>query len=142
MIKIEELANVTTKAVEEISALIIQLSATAKPLTYARLLEILKNERATTLVVQDGQRIIGFGMVVIYDVPTEKRAWLEEVVIDEKYRGQGLGEKLSKALIEIAKKERVQSIYLSSRPSREAANKLYPKLGFELKETNTYRLKL
>ncbi len=142
MIKIEQLLNVTTKSLEEINALIPQLSSTAQQLTYARLLEMVKNERATTLVAKDGQKIVGIGMVVIYNVPTEKRAWLEEIIVDESCRGQGLGERISKELIEIAKRERVSRVYLSSGPQREAANKLYQKLGFEKKETNVYRLTL
>ncbi len=142
MIKLEELTQVTTKDLEEINSLIPQLSSSAKPLTNARFLEMLKDIRMPILVLRDGQKIVGIAMIVIYNVLTEKRAWIEEVTIDEKYRGKGLGEQLSKALIEIAKKERVQTVYLSSRPSREAANKLYQKLGFEQKETNVYRLKL
>lgn len=142
MIKIEQLHNVTTKALEEINALLPQLSSSAKPLTYARLLDMVKNMATTTLVIKDGQKIIGIGMIMIYDVPTEKRAWLEEIIVDEGYRGQGLGEQVSKELIEIAKRERVNRVYLSSGPQREAANKLYQKLGFEKKETNVYRLKL
>lgn len=142
MIKIEQLVNVTTKSLEEINALIPQLSSSAKPVTYARLLEMVKNEHAITLVAKDSQKIIGMGMVVIYNVPTEKRAWLEEIIVDEAYRGQGLGERISQELIEIGKRERVNRIYLSSNPQREAANKLYIKLGFEKKETNVYKLKL
>ncbi|MEK7616118.1 MAG: GNAT family N-acetyltransferase [Patescibacteria group bacterium] len=138
---IEELGNVTTKVLEEINALIPQLSSSSKPMTYARLLEMLK-EGSSVLVVRDGQNIIGIGMVVIYNVPTEKRAWLEEITIDETYRGQGWGEKLSQALIDIARKQHVDRVYLSSNPDRIAANKLYQKLGFEKKETNVYRLKL
>ncbi len=141
MMTIEELGNVTTKVLEEINALIPQLSSSSKPMTYARLLEMLK-EGSSVLVVRDGQNIIGIGMVVIYNVPTEKRAWLEEITIDETYRGQGWGEKLSQALIDIARKQHVDRVYLSSNPDRIAANKLYQKLGFEKKETNVYRLKL
>ena len=142
MIKIEQLQNVTTKALEEINVLIPQLSASAKPITYARLLEMIKNEQATTLVAKDGQKIIGIGMVVIYNVPTEKRAWLEEIIVDEAYRGQGLGEKISKELLEIARREKVSRVYLSSKPTRVAANKLYQKMSFEPKETNVYKMNL
>ena len=142
MIKIEELGNVTTKDLDAINILIPQLSVSAGSMTYARLLEMVKNERAPILVARYGGTIVGIGMMVIYNVPTEKRAWLEEIIVDEKYRGQGLGERISKALIEIAKKEKVSRIYLSSGSQREAANKLYQKLGFERKETNVYRLKL
>ena len=142
MIKIEPLLNVTTKALEEINGLLPQLSSSAKPLTYARLLELVKNERAPMLVARDGQKIVGMGMIVIYNVPTEKRAWLEEIIVDEAYRGQGLGKRISNELLDIARKEHVDRVYLSSKPTRVAANKLYQKLGFEQKETNVYKLNL
>ena len=142
MIKIEPIGNVTTKALEEINALIPQLSSSAKPLTYARLLEMTRDARVPILIAKDAGRIIGIGMIVVYNVFTEKRAWMEEIVVDEQYRGQGIGEKISKKLLEIAKQEKVERVYLSSAPKRVAANKLYQKLGFERKETNVYKIKL
>ena len=142
MITIEELTQVTTKSVDEINALIPQLSSSAKPMTFARLLELTKDMRVPILVALDGKKIVGIGMIITYNVLTEKRAWLEEIIVDEQYRGQGLGERISRALIEIAKKQRVERIYLSSAPKRVAANKLYQKMGFEPKETNVYRMKL
>lgn len=142
MVKIEELAQVTNEDLAAINRLIPQLSETAKPIAHARLLDMVQNRSMTALVARDGRELVGFGAIVIYNVPTEKRAWIEEVMVDEKYRGQGLGEKLSLQLIEIAKKERVNRIYLSSGPKRIAARKLYEKLGFEKKDTNVFKLTL
>lgn len=142
MTTIKPLVNVTTKDLDAINALIPQLSASAKAMTYARLLQLVKDPDMTVLVARDAQKIIGIGMIVWYHVLTEKRAWLEEIIVDEAYRHQGIGERLSRGLIDIAKQNRVERAYLSSGPQREVANKLYRKLGFEKKETNVYRMKL
>lgn len=140
--KIEQLHNVTTKALEEINAFLPQLSSSAKPLTYASLLEAVKDPAVTFLVAKDDERIIGMGILLVFHTALGTAAALEEIIVDEKYRGQGIGEKITKELIELAREQRAGHIYLTSRPSRVAANKLYEKLGFEKKETNAYHLKL
>ncbi|OGZ30519.1 MAG: hypothetical protein A3J00_03510 [Candidatus Niyogibacteria bacterium RIFCSPLOWO2_02_FULL_45_13] len=79
-------------------------------------------------------------------------AEIHDVVVDKEYRGRGLGEKITLALIEDAKrfakvKNAKIKLYLTSRPSRVVANKLYEKLGFELvaeargeQGTNLYKM--
>jgi ribosomal protein S18 acetylase RimI-like enzyme len=76
---------------------------------------------------------------VVFSVPTGRRAWIEDVVVDETARGAGVGEALTNAAIEEARRRRVRSIDLTTRPSREAANRLYARLGFEPRDTNVYR---
>jgi ribosomal protein S18 acetylase RimI-like enzyme len=66
-------------------------------------------------------------------------AWIEDVVVDEKWRGQGIGEALTQAGIERAIQRGASSVDLTSRPTREAANQLYVKMGFQLRHTNLYR---
>ena len=142
MIKIEQLMNVTTKAVEEMNFLLPQLSKNAKPLSYASLLDVIKDPATTLLVVKDGAKIVGMGTLLVFHNPVGKWASLQDIVIDEAYRGQGLGEKLSKHMIELARGHKVGGIELTSKPDRIVAHKLYEKLGFEKKETNVYRLRL
>ncbi len=142
MIKFEELKNVTTKALEEMNILLPQLSKNAKPLTYASLLEVIQDSAATLLVVKDGVRIIGTGTLLVFHNPIGKWASLQDVIIDEAYRRQGLGEKLMKHMIDLAREHRVGGIELTSKPERVAGNKLYQKLGFKHHETNVYRLTL
>jgi len=91
---------------------------------------------------KDGERIVGMATLAIVVIPESPRAQIEDVVVDEQYRGQGLGERLSTKLIERAREKKIPTITLSSRADRVAANKLYQKLGFQMKETNIYRLKL
>ena len=77
--------------------------------------------------------------VGIYISPTGKKAWIEDVVVDESYRGKGIGQMLMNFAVDYVKQMKVSVLMLTSNPSRIAANKLYVKLGFEKKETNVYR---
>ncbi|MBM7825017.1 ribosomal protein S18 acetylase RimI-like enzyme [Arcanobacterium pluranimalium] len=83
--------------------------------------------------------ILGMLTLVTFEIPTGWRAWIEDVVVDEAARGQGAGQKLVEAAIDLAQKKGVKSVDLTSRPSREAANRLYRRAGFTQRETNVYR---
>ena len=91
-------------------------------------------------VVDENENCMGMLTVGIYISPTGKKAWIEDVVVSEIYRGQGMGKKLMEFAIQFAKQEEVSLLTLTSRPFRVAANKLYLKLGFEKKETNVYKM--
>jgi len=83
--------------------------------------------------------IVGMLTLVTFRLPTGVRAWIEDVVVDTGSRGQGVGEALTQAAIELATARGAQTVELTSRPSREAANRLYRRMGFEPRETNVYR---
>ncbi|MFC5370454.1 GNAT family N-acetyltransferase [Arcanobacterium bovis] len=83
--------------------------------------------------------ILGMLTLVTFEIPTGWRAWIEDVVVDEAARGQGAGQQLVEAAIDLAQKKGVKSVDLTSRPSREAANRLYQRAGFTQRETNVYR---
>jgi ribosomal protein S18 acetylase RimI-like enzyme len=70
------------------------------------------------------------------------KAWIEDVVVDDAARGHGVGEALNLAAIEESRKRGAKNVSLTSRSSREAANRLYQRLGFEPYETNLYRFVL
>ncbi|OGN28451.1 MAG: hypothetical protein A3A33_00540 [Candidatus Yanofskybacteria bacterium RIFCSPLOWO2_01_FULL_49_25] len=142
MIKFEQLTQVTTKALEEINILVPQVSNSANALTYSDLLAIVKDNGVTLLTVKDGAKIIGFGTFAVYHSISGTRGRIDHTVIDESYRGQGLGEKLTRELIKIAREKKVKRVELTSRSSHVAANKLFQKIGFEKHETNMYRLNL
>jgi ribosomal protein S18 acetylase RimI-like enzyme len=95
---------------------------------------------ATTLLVAkaDG-RVVGMLTVAIFRVPTGVRAWVEDVVVDDDARGSGVASALVKAALGHAEKQGARTVDLTSRPEREAANRLYVRLGFEQRETNVYR---
>ena len=77
--------------------------------------------------------------LVVFGIPTGTKAWVEDVVVDDGARGKGVGKSLMRHAMEQAKKLGAKTVDLTSRPSREAANKLYQSLGFETRETNVYR---
>ena len=83
--------------------------------------------------------IVGTLTLVVFRIPTGVRAWIEDVVVDESARGRGVGEALTVAAIGLATGAGARTVDLTSRPTREAANRLYRRLGFELRDTNVYR---
>ncbi len=103
--------------------------------------KIFINKDMYLLVLRDKKNIVAMGTLVVMPTVSGLRARIEDVVVDSAYRGQGLGEKITTALIVVAKQKKVKRIELSSRPDRVAANKLYQKLGFKQRETNSYVLK-
>ena len=89
----------------------------------------------------DGE-IVGSLTLVLFSIPTGKRAWIEDVVVDEKCRNRGIGEVLNKDAINIARQRGAKTVDLTSRPSRQSANRLYNRLGFIQRETNIYRFEI
>ncbi len=122
--------------------LVPQLSSTASPVTEAELRAILDADATTLLVAVEGDRIVGTLTLVLFPIPTGVRAWIEDVIVDESVRGQGVGELLTNFAITRAQERGAKSVDLTSRPTREAANRLYVRAGFELRETNVYRFSL
>jgi ribosomal protein S18 acetylase RimI-like enzyme len=80
--------------------------------------------------------------LVIFRIPTGMRAWIEDVIVDEAASGRGIGATINRHAIDLARREGCKTVDLTSRPSREAANHLYRKLGFQPRETNVYRFEL
>jgi ribosomal protein S18 acetylase RimI-like enzyme len=86
--------------------------------------------------------IVGTLTLVAFRIPTGVGAWIEDVVVDEGARRRGVGETLMTVAIRLAEDSGARHLNLTSRPEREAANRLYQRLGFEQRETNVYRLTL
>lgn len=140
MIAVEEVTEVTSEVVAALERLVPQLSRSAPPLTAAEAGEIVASPATTLLVARgDGGRIVGSLTLALFRIPTGVRAWIEDVIVDEGARGAGVGEALSRAALERAGAAGARSVDLTSRPSREAANRLYRRLGFEPRATNVWR---
>lgn len=127
---------------EAINALLLQLSETARALSRAELKKLLKDKNMHLYFVVFGGEIAGMGTLLFLRAPSSFRARVEDVVVDEKFRGKGIGKKLMLHLIRAAKKAGVSTIDLTSGPSRKEANHLYRSLGFEKRKTNVYRMAL
>jgi len=119
--------------------LIPQLSSSSRPITLAELAEIVEGEHTVLFAARSGAEIVGLLTLVVFRIPTAVRAWIEDVVIDESARGSGVGEALSRAAMAEAARRGAKTVELTSRPSREAANRLYQRIGFVRRDTNVYR---
>jgi ribosomal protein S18 acetylase RimI-like enzyme len=138
-VTVEVAKNANEALLSGVNRLLPQLSSTAPPLTMANLEELVSNSALTFFVALDDGVVVGTLTLVIFPIPTGLRAWIEDVVVDEAARGLGVGAALTNAATHEAQLRGVRSVDLTSRPSREAANALYQKLGFALRETNVYR---
>lgn len=128
--------------VEAINRLLPQLSSSAKPMT-AESVEAFLSQPSTHFFAftpdDDPENILGMLTLVMFQIPTGTRAWIEDVVVSEETRGQGAGRKLTEAAIEFARNNGACTVDLTSRPTRQAANRLYQRVGFEQRNTNVYR---
>jgi len=139
-VTVEIAVEVTEELVTSLNQLLPQLSSNAAPLSAAEVEALVTSPATVVFVARDDGRIVGSLTLVVFSIPTGLRAWIEDVVVDEPARGKGVGEALTNAAIEESRRRKVRSIDLTTRPSREAANRLYAQLGFELRQTNVYRL--
>jgi ribosomal protein S18 acetylase RimI-like enzyme len=138
-----EIANeATEELVTSLNQLLPQLSSNAAPLSVADVEALVTSPVTVVFIARADGRIVGSLTLVIFLIPTGLRAWIEDVVVDGAARAKGVGVALTNAAIEESRRRNVRSIDLTTRPSREAANRLYARLGFELRETNVYRLSL
>jgi len=137
-IKIEK--EFDNKLLENILLLLPQLKITFPPLTREELTTLLASDASTLLTARDeatGQ-IVGMLTLIVYRVPTGIRARIEDVVVDESLRGRGIAVELVQRALEIAREKGADGVALTSNPKREAANRLYQKVGFKKWETNVY----
>lgn len=140
--QIIEPTEVTDDIVAAFEQLIPQLSSSSPPPTREYLERIIASEASRLLLAVEDGVIYGSMTLVVFAIPTGIRAWIEDVVVDEAARGKGVGHDLSSEAIKLATELGAKTIDLTSRPSREAANRLYQRLGFEERSTNVYRYKV
>ena len=139
MISVEAAASVDDDLVAAVGALIPQLSSSSPPPSKEALARIVDDPGATLFVARDDGRVVGMLTLVTFEIPTAVRAWIEDVVVDESARGQGAAASLVQAALERAQAQGARTVDLTSRPDREAANRLYLRMGFEARATNVYR---
>ena len=138
-----EIATVAgPEVVDAFAHLIPQLSKSSPPPTQAELQEMIDSPASDVLVATLDGRIIGTLTLVVFRIPTGVRAWIEDVVVDDSARGHGVGDLLNRFALDLARSKGAKTVDLTSRPSREAANRLYQRIGFVPRETNVYRYDL
>jgi ribosomal protein S18 acetylase RimI-like enzyme len=137
---VTEVTSATREIVEALAGLIPQLSSSAAVPTSAEIDAIATSPATVLLLARDALgAIVGSLTLVVFRAPTGPRAWIEDVVVDTSTRGQGIGAALVRDALDRAASAGARPVDLTSRPSREAANRLYLRLGFEQRATNVYR---
>jgi ribosomal protein S18 acetylase RimI-like enzyme len=141
MVTVEEATETTAEVVAAVQRLVPQLSATADVPSADDVAEIVASPGTVLLVARDGDggEIVGTLTLALFRIPTGVRAWIEDVVTDGAAQRRGVGTALVQAALRRAAEAGARTVDLTSRASREDANRLYQKLGFERRETNVYR---
>jgi len=124
------------------AALMPQLNPALVGPTQSELIALLVDPATTLIVASDDETIVAAATVVVYTTPAWVKARIEDVVVDEAARGRGIGEALINECLNVARKRGASVVELQSARRREAANRLYPRMGFEKRESNVYRMTL
>jgi ribosomal protein S18 acetylase RimI-like enzyme len=138
-VQIEVLSEITDEITEAFGRLLPQLSSSAAALDRAALQTVVTAPSSTVLVARWDGRIAGALTLVMFPIPTGLQAIIEDVVVDGTARGQGIGEKLTRAALRLAEQAGARRVDLTSRPSREAAGRLYERVGFRQRDSRVYR---
>ena len=139
---ITQVTMMTEELYQACQRLIPQLTTRNPPPTREQLSLMLASPVSFLFIARHpefGGEIIGLATLIVYRVPTGLRGYIEDVVVDERARGKRIGEALSKACLDRAELEGASQVMLTSNPGREAPNRLYQRMGFELRKTNVYQ---
>lgn len=136
---IEIVDAVDAELVDAFDRLIPQLSSSSPPPTAEQLGVLVDGADTVLFVARIDGRIVASLTLAFYRIPTGLKAWIEDVVVDDATRGRGVGRLLNEAALAEARTRGAKDVSLTSRPSREAANRLYQRIGFQARDTNVYR---
>lgn len=141
---VAEATECTDELVAAFGELIPQLSSSNPPPTADEVAAMVASDASVVFVARDGEGgpIVGSLTLALFRIPTGVRAWIEDVVVDGAVRGRGVGEALTIHALDRARSAGARTVDLTSRPSREAANRLYQRVGFVERDTNVYRFEL
>ncbi len=141
-VRIEAATQATPELRDALAVLLPQVNPSLPIPSLEHLAAVVADSAVTLLVARDGLQVVGIAAVVVYTTPIWVKARIEDVVVDQAARGRGVGEALVKECVEVARGRGAGIVELQSARSREAANRLYPRLGFALRDSNVYRLTL
>lgn len=141
VLAVAQVKELSSDLVTAVARLMPQLSSSASAPTAAQLEELINSEASTLYVARltPPGGIVGMLTLSVYRIPTGVNAVIEDVVVDQAARGGGVGSSLIRAALDEAKRRGARHVDLTSRPSRDAANRLYTRVGFEKRATNVYR---
>lgn len=141
-VEVSVVESVDEALVAAVSALLPQLSSRVSAISHEELARVASADATTLFVARDGGALVGMLTLAVFAIPTGRRAWIEDVVVDEGARGRGVGEALVGAAVARARELGARTLDLTSRRDRAAAHRLYEKMGFATRETSVYRLEL
>lgn len=141
-VTVEIASEATTELVRAFARLIPQLSTSSPPPTAEQVAEMVQAPASDVLVARLDGAIVGTLTLVTFRIPTGVRAWIEDVVVDDSARGHGVGDQLNRFALQVARDKGAKTVDLTSRPTRDAANRLYQRIGFQPRDTNVYRYTL
>ena len=136
-----EIEDLKPDYLEAINRLIAQLSTSSHTFTEAELNSLIASPQSHLYALEYDEKIIGMVTLCIYQCRTGRKAWIEDVVVDQNHRGKGYGKLMVRKAMEECQNRGNVTLMLTSRPSRIVANQLYQSLGFEKRETNVYKMK-
>jgi len=139
---VREATTVEPGMLAVVNHLVRQLSTTAAPLTEADLERVVSSEATRLLLAWAGEDVVGMTTLVLVPIPTGLRAIIEDVVVDERGRGHGVGRALVTRALALAEEAGATTVDLTSRPTRVAAHALYRSVGFVERDTSVYRYRL
>ena len=139
---IEIAERVDAELIAAFEMLIPQLSSSSPAPSRELLTDLVEGDDTIVFLARLDGAIVGSLTLAFYRIPTGMKAWIEDVVVDDAARGHGVGAMLSEAALDAARERGAKNVSLTSRPSREPANRLYQRLGFQPRETNVYRYDL
>lgn len=136
--------KINSKNLESLNNLLHQLSPDAKPIDATKISWMISkyNVLVHLAIDTETQEIVGMGSLLHNEKLTAKFGTIEDVVVNQDHRSQGIGRKITENLIEDGKKMGLRYIELTSSPIRVEANELYTKIGFQQRKTNVYRMAL
>ena len=140
MTNIIEINTYSPEYHEAMQRFLDQLTPEHMTLTEEMVKQLIESENSHLFFLMQDEQVAGMLTVGIYYSPTGGKAWIEDVVVDEAFRGQGLSKLLVAHAIQFVESKQIPLLMLTSNPTRVAANKLYQTMGFGRKETNVYRM--
>ncbi len=142
--RVESVTDASPEIHAALARLLPQLNPTLPVPDMERLRRLIADPDVTLLIARDGDAIVGTTTVIVYTTPFWIKARLDEVVVDSGARGEGVGEALIRAALDVGRERGAQVAELQSGrgPAREAAHRLYERLGFRIRETDVFRIVL
>ncbi|MFC4497432.1 GNAT family N-acetyltransferase [Streptomyces ovatisporus] len=138
-VEVEVVREATDEVVEAVTRLLPQLSSSAGAPDHESVDRLVRSDANTLLLARAEGRAVGMLTLIMFPLPSGLRSRIEDVVVDDAARGHGVGAELTREALRLAEAAGARTVDLTSHPSRQAANRLYERLGFQSRDSQVYR---